>query len=72
VVVRFDYNGKVPGARERAVRHGQRVMAAIESRYADLVRDGLLHALLTVRDKDRHAPAEAVGSTIHFANVGGH
>jgi carboxysome shell carbonic anhydrase len=72
VVVRFDYNGKVPGARERAVRHGQRVMAAIESRYADLVKDGLLHALLTVRDKDRHAPAEAVGSTIRFASVGGH
>jgi len=25
-----------------------------------------------VRDKDRHAPAEAVGSTITFATGGGH
>jgi carboxysome shell carbonic anhydrase len=72
VVVRFDYHGQVPGARERAVRHGQRVQAAIESRYADLHQQGLIHVLLTVRDQDRHVPAEAVGSTISFPTVGGH
>jgi carboxysome shell carbonic anhydrase len=72
VVVRFDYNGKVPGARERAVRHCQRVRAAIETRYGELVREGLLHALLTVRDQEAFAPAEAVGSTITFAAPGGH
>jgi hypothetical protein len=72
VVVRFDYNGKVPGARERAIRHGQRVQQAIETRYADLFQQGLLHALLTVRDQERHTPAEAVGSTITFTRGGGH
>jgi len=72
VVVRFDYSGKVPGARDRAVRHGQRVLEAIKSRYADLHAQGLLHALITVHDKDRHAPAEAVGSTISFETGGGH
>jgi carboxysome shell carbonic anhydrase len=72
VVVRFDYNGNVPGARERAVRHGERVLEAMESRYPDLFSKGLLHALLTVRDTQRHAPAEAVGSTITFASPGGH
>ena len=72
VVVRFDYHGQVPGARERAVRHAQRVQAAIESRYADLCSQGLLHALLTVRDQDQHVPPEAVGSTITFATPGGH
>jgi len=72
VVVRFDYSGKVPGARERAVRHGERVLEAIRSRYADLFAEGLLHALLTVQDKDRHAPAQAVGSTISFETPGGH
>ncbi|MCT0207855.1 carboxysome shell carbonic anhydrase [Synechococcus sp. CS-1332] len=72
VVVRFDYNGKVPGARERAVRHAQRVQEAIENRYADLFSQGLLHALLTVRDQERHTPAEAVGSTISLTNAGGH
>ncbi|MEB3233941.1 MAG: carboxysome shell carbonic anhydrase [Cyanobacteriota bacterium] len=72
VVVRFDYNGQVPGARDRAVVRAQRVQQAIEQRYGDLVGQGLLHALLTVRDQGRHAPAEAVGSTISFATVGGH
>ncbi|EDY37145.1 carboxysome shell carbonic anhydrase [Cyanobium sp. PCC 7001] len=72
VVVRFDYHGQVPGARDRAVRHCQRVQTAIESRYPELFQQGLLHALLTVRDQDRHTPAEAVGSTIVFATGGGH
>ena len=72
VVVRFDYNGQVPGARERAVRHCQRVQTAIESRYSELVGQGLLHVLLTVRDQDRHIPAETIGSTITFATGGGH
>ena len=72
VVVRFDYNGQVPGARERAIRNCQRVKAAMENRYPDLFSQGLLHALLTVRDQDRHTPAEAVGSTITFASGGGH
>lgn len=72
VVVRFDYHGNVPGARERAIRHGERVLEAIESRYPDLVSAGLLHALLTIRDQDRHVPAETVTSTIRFATPGGH
>jgi carboxysome shell carbonic anhydrase len=72
VVVRFDYHGQVPGGKERAVRHAQRVQAAIESRYSDLHQQGLIHVLLTVRDQDRHVPAEAVGSTISFPSPGGH
>jgi len=72
VVVRFDYHGNVPGARDRAIRHGERVLTAIESRYGDLVSEGLLHALLTIRDQDRHVPAETVASTIRFATPGGH
>jgi hypothetical protein len=72
VVIRFDYSGTVPGARDRAVRSAWRVMEAMRSRYADLVAEGLLHVLLTVHDQDRQAPAEAVGSTISFETVGGH
>ncbi len=72
VVVRFDYHGQVPGARERAIRNCERVQAAIQNRYRDLCDQGLLHALLTIRDQDRHVPAEAVGSTITFASQGGH
>ena len=49
-----------------------RVGEAIENRYPDLFSQGLLHALLTVRDQERHTPAEAVGSTIHLSTAGGH
>ncbi|MEB3320965.1 MAG: carboxysome shell carbonic anhydrase [Cyanobium sp.] len=72
VVLRFDYHGQVPGARERALRHGERVLGAIRTRYADLCEQGLLHALVSVRDQDRHVAAETVGSTITFPSAGGH
>jgi carboxysome shell carbonic anhydrase len=72
VVIRFDYHGQVPGARERALSHAQRVLAAIRVRYADLCDQGLLHALVSLRDQDRHVAAETVGSTITFPSAGGH
>ena len=72
VVVRFDYNGEVPGARERAIHNGERVVQALQSRYDDLFKQGLLHILLTVRESDRHIPAETISSTIVFATGGGH
>ena len=64
VVVRFDYSGNVPGARERAIDDCKRVNNAISNRYKDLVQEGLLHTLLTVRDRDQKAPAEVVGSSL--------
>jgi hypothetical protein len=72
VVVRFDYNGQVPGARERAIRHGERVVEALERRYSDLRAQGLLHVLLTVRETRRHTSAETISSTIVFNRGGGH
>lgn len=65
VVVRFDYSGRVPGARERAIADCHRVNFAIASRYADLIQDGLLHTCLTVRDRHQTTTAEVVGSTLH-------
>ncbi len=64
VVVRFDYSGRVPGARERAIADCHRVNNAISTRYSDLIQDGLLHTCLTVRDRNQTAPAEVVGSTL--------
>ena len=64
VVVRFDYSGRVPGARDRAIADCHRVNDAIASRYADLIQDGLLHTCLTVRDRHQTTPAEVVGSTL--------
>ena len=64
VVIRFDYSGRVPGARDRAILDCQRVDSAISSRYRTLVDDGLLHTCLTIRDRDTKAPAEVVGSSL--------
>ena len=64
VVIRFDYSGKVPGARERALMNCLRVQDAINSRYRELVDAGLLHTLLTIRDRDQKVPTEVVGSSI--------
>ena len=72
VVLRFDYHGAVPGARERAIAHCERVKTAIETRYSDLCQQGLLHTLLTVRDRDRSVPAETIGSSIQIHSGGGH
>ncbi len=64
VVIRFDYSGKVPGARDRAIADCHRVNEAIAVRYRDLVGDGLLHTYLTIRDRDQRVPAEVVGSSL--------
>jgi len=50
VVVRYDYQGHVPGARERAVERCRRVARALAARYEDLIDRGLLHTLMLVRD----------------------
>ncbi|MEN8206765.1 MAG: carboxysome shell carbonic anhydrase [Pseudomonadota bacterium] len=50
VVVRYDYHGNVPGARERAEEHCRRVSDALNNRYPDLASGGLLHTLQVVRD----------------------
>ena len=50
IVVRYDYHGNVPGARERAIQHCRRVADALHGRYAELASQGLLHTLLAIRD----------------------
>jgi hypothetical protein len=72
IVVRFDYHGQVPGARERAVAHCERVAAALKARYPKLCEDGLLHCLRAVRDCDAQAPIEVVGSSLAPVAAAGH
>lgn len=64
VVVRFDYPGKVPGARERAIEQCARVHEALVGRYQKLFDKGLLHVLQVVRDCTSDALIEVVGCTI--------
>jgi len=67
IVIRFDYHGQVPGARERAIEHCQRVSDAAESRYSELAEKGLLHRLLVVRDCNANGQIEILGSSLKAA-----
>ena len=64
IVIRFDYSGSVPHARNRALSDCHRINEAIKSRYRDLIDNGSLHTFLTIRDRDKKAPAEVVGSSL--------
>jgi carboxysome shell carbonic anhydrase len=64
VVVRFDYHGGVPGARERAVQHCKRVVQALTTRYAELYGQGLLHVMQAVRDCDASGPLEVISCSV--------
>jgi len=64
IVIRFDYHGQVPGARDRAVEHCQRVSDAVASRYSDLAEKGLLHTLMVVRDCNAKGQIEILGSSL--------
>ncbi len=72
VVVRFDYQGQVPGARERAYKHCRRVARAFVERYTRLVDQGMLHILQVARDCSANAPIEIVGCSVDSVVDGGH
>ncbi len=67
VVIRFDYHGQVPGARERAIEHCQRVSTAAAARYSELAEKGLLHTLLVVRDCNANGQIEILDSSLKAA-----
>lgn len=65
VVVRFDYHGQVPGARERAQQRCQRVAQALTARYGDLCKQGLLHILQVARDCDANRQLEIFACSVN-------
>ena len=50
VLVHYHYNARVPGSRERTIARCKRVKAAIESRYSQLHKHGLLHCQMAISD----------------------
>ena len=72
IVVRFDYHGNVPGARERAEEHCKRVSDAFHSRYSDLSEKGLLHTLQVVRDIKAAGNLEILDCSVKTEIAGGH
>ena len=71
VVIRFDYHGHVPGARDRAVANCKRVADALRSRYTDLAQKGLLHTLLAIRDCAAGEQIEVLESSVYPQNTAG-
>ena len=72
IVVRFDYHGNVPGARERAEEHCKRVSGALHNRYSDLTDRGLLHTLQVVRDINGAGKIEIFDCSVKTTVTGGH
>jgi hypothetical protein len=73
IVVRFDYHGNVPGARERAEEHCGRVADALHDRYQELSDRGLLHTLQVVRDINAAGQIEILDCSIKTtATAGAH
>ncbi|MDT8387507.1 MAG: carboxysome shell carbonic anhydrase [Thiogranum sp.] len=64
VVVRYDYHGNVPGARERATERCRRVAGALNARYPDLSARGLLHTLLVIRDVNAAGRIEVLDCSV--------
>lgn len=58
IIIRSDYDGRVPGSKTRAVEKAKRLEKAIHSRYQDLSAIGLLKTMGTLRDYTGYRPAE--------------
>ncbi|MGF1548516.1 MAG: carboxysome shell carbonic anhydrase [Thiotrichales bacterium] len=50
VAIHYRYDARVPGSRDRTINKAMRVRDAVESRYADLVRQRILVCHLSVQD----------------------
>jgi len=72
IVVRYDYHGNVPGARDRAEEHCQRVSSALHNRYSELASRGLLHTLQVVRDINGSGQIEILDCSVKTKVTGGH
>ncbi len=60
IIIRCDYDGRVPGSKDRAVAKAERIEAAIYNRYQELATSGWIQTLLTLRDNTGRQPAEKI------------
>jgi len=72
IVVRYDYHGNVPNARERAEEHCRRVSDALHNRYSELTDRGLLHTLQVVRDINGAGQIEILDCSVKTNVAGSH
>lgn len=64
VVIRLNYDGNVPGSKERSIARCRRMQRAIHERYHRLFKRGLLQTCLSVRDCNGQRPAEYFGAAL--------
>lgn len=58
IIIRCDYDGRVPGSKERAAQKARRINQALHDRYQELSQAGLLQTMATLRDAMTQNPAE--------------
>jgi len=58
IIIRCDYDGRVPGSKTRAVEKARRLEKVIHNRYQELSSCGLLQTMGTLRDNTGCLPAE--------------
>jgi len=58
IIIRCDYDGRVPGSKTRAVEKAKRLEKAVQSRYHELYACGLVKTMGTLRDYTGFKPAE--------------
>jgi carboxysome shell carbonic anhydrase len=63
VIVGFEYDGRVPGSKDRAAKKAQRVEQLVHKRFADLSQTGMLQTMCTLRDYTTNRPAFRLDGT---------
>ena len=58
IIIRCDYDGRVPGSKERAKKKASRLEKAVHNRYKELSTCGLVQTMATLRDYTGCQPVE--------------
>lgn len=72
VVIRYDYHGNVPGARERAIGKVECLDQALRCRFPQQSENGLIHTLLVIRDCNAGDSIEVIRSSLDKVEGAGH
>ena len=62
VIIRCDYDGRVPGSRKRAIKKARRIENAVKEQYSDLIKHNDLMVMCTLRDSVCDRPAVRLAS----------
>ncbi len=60
IIIRCDYDGRVPGSKDRALERVKRIDNALHDRYESLSQTGQLQTFCTLKDKIAHKSAEYI------------